>query len=357
MRTEPQDVPSGRHRRTSAVAQGPSRPCGELRSKSGAFHHAGAVEADELLRRWGGVATRAQLERRCTRSQLEAALALGTIIRFGRGRYGLPHLTADLARAHGLSAVVSHESAALHHRWPVLLAPEESHLTVPVKRRVKAADLPEVHLHRADLLPDDLSGCYTSQDRTMLDCLRIPDLRRAMSVADSALRAGRAPSWLRRVAADARGPWAAQARRVAAEATELAANPFESGLRAIGLDVKGLALRPQVRLYDRVGEFMGRPDLVDTDLGIIAEADSFEWHGGRADLIKDARRYNRFVVEGWMVLRFTWDDVVHQPERVLATLVAGAEERSQRRKGRRKVVKSDVDSVPLRSSRQKPNVR
>lgn len=43
-----------------------------------------------------------------------------------------------------------------------------------------------------------------------------------------------------------RGPGAPQARRVAQEASHLAANPFESVLRAIALDVPGLNLRPQV---------------------------------------------------------------------------------------------------------------
>lgn len=315
------------------------------------------MEVDELLRRWGGVATRAQLEKKCTRSELDAAVSVGSVVRLGRGRYGLPHLSVDLARAHGLSAVVSHESAALQHQWSVLLPPERSHLTFPTKRRVQAINLPKVILHRADLSVDDVSGSHTSQDRTMLDCLRLPDLRRALSVADSALRAGRDPGWLHRIAAEARGPRSVQARHVAAEATDLAANSFESGLRAISLEVPALTLRPQVPLHDRAGDFMGRPDLVDTELRIIAEADSFEWHGGRAALVRDARRYNRFVVEGWMVLRFTWDDVVFEPARVESTLVAATEERSQWAKSPRNRAKNGIDSVRPRGAAQNPKVR
>lgn len=310
-----------------------------------------------MLRRWGGVATRAELLARFSRAVVDGALAHGSVLRLGHGRYGLPQLSSDLARAHALSAVLSHESAALHHGWPVLLPPEECHVTVPVKRRVRASDLPGVGLHRADLDLDDISGSVTSQERTALDCLRLSDIRRALSVADSALRAGRTPQWLHRIASQARGPGVVQARRVAAEATDMAANSFESGLRAIGLDVPDLHLRPQVPLYTRAGEFMGRPDLVDTELRIIAEADSFEWHGGRADLVKDARRYNQFVVEGWMVLRFTWDDVVLQPRRVEATLERAVFERSQWPFPARKSPKSSNDSVQIRSRGQKPNVR
>ena len=36
---------------------------------------------------------------------------------------------------------------------------------------------------------------------------------------------------------------------------------------------------------------------------LILEADSFEWHGSRRALVRDARRYNNFVIAGWLVLR------------------------------------------------------
>ncbi len=65
-----------------------------------------------------------------------------------------------------------------------------------------------------------------------------------------------------------------------------------------------------------------RPDLVDDDLGVAIEADSFEWHGGRAALSKDARRYNLLVVGGWLVLRFSWEDVMFHPDYVREVLVA-----------------------------------
>ncbi len=65
-----------------------------------------------------------------------------------------------------------------------------------------------------------------------------------------------------------------------------------------------------------------RPDLVDDRLRIVLEADSFEWHGGRSALARDARRYNTLVVDGWLVLRFAWEDVMHDPRYVRAVLVA-----------------------------------
>jgi very-short-patch-repair endonuclease len=62
------------------------------------------------------------------------------------------------------------------------------------------------------------------------------------------------------------------------------------------------------------------PYLVDRVLRIALEADSFEWRGDPAALKRDARRYNLLVVDGWIVLRFAWEDVMFDPEYVRAVL-------------------------------------
>jgi len=109
-------------------------------------------------------------------------------------------------------------------------------------------------------------------------------------------------------------------RRVAAEADGDAANPFESVLRAVARDVMGLHVLPQRLVVTQRSTV--RPDLVDVDLGVILEADSFEWHGDRRALRRDARRYNLLVVDGWIVLRFAWEDVMFDQPYVRDVLVA-----------------------------------
>jgi very-short-patch-repair endonuclease len=109
-------------------------------------------------------------------------------------------------------------------------------------------------------------------------------------------------------------------RRVASLASAKAANPFESVLRAIAADVSGLEVRPQVVI--REPTIVARPDLVDERLRIVVEADSFEWHGGRSQLSADARRYDLLVVNGWWVLRFSYEHVMLHPEFVRDVLVA-----------------------------------
>ncbi len=54
-------------------------------------------------------------------------------------------------------------------------------------------------------------------------------------------------------------------------------------------------------------------DLADETLELVLEADSFEFHGERAALSRDCERYDELVSRGWLVLRFTWEQVMLRP--------------------------------------------
>lgn len=193
-------------------------------------------------------------------------------------------------------------------------------------RKVPLGSSRQIVLHRAALGPDDTNGFATSRELTLLHCLRSLPFDEALAVADSALRSGE-HHLLARVAREARGPNSPQIRRVARLASELAANPFESALRAICLDVPGLRVQPQIEVLH--GDVYARADLVDRTLRLALEADSFEWHGGRQALARDAHRYNLMAVAGWLVLRFSWDEVMFRPERVEEILVLAVKRRTE----------------------------
>lgn len=266
----------------------------------------------------GGVARRRQLVEACGRLAVDHALAAGELVRLVRGTYASAEVDAARSAAASVSGVVSHRSAALLHGWAVRTTPDLPDVTISRNRRRPAAR--HLTLHVADLGPDDVEDGVTSKDRTLVDCLRHLPLEEALAVADSALRAGHRRPRLLALARDARGPGAPRVRRVAQEATALAANPFESSLRAICLDVPRLRVRAQVVVRDP--HRLGRPDLVDEDLKIVLEADSFEWHGDRAALHRDANRYNGFVAAGWVVLRFSWEQVMFHPDDIRSVIEA-----------------------------------
>lgn len=283
----------------------------------------------EVLGRMGGVATRRSLIAATCRTEVDAARAAGVVITVARGRYALTAADAALVAAHQRSGVVSHASAALHHGWQVRLSPDLPHVTLPKGRTLTEDQLLGIHLHRTDLGPADVTDGVTSPERTLVDCLRSGPFPDALCVADSALRDGFGRRRLVSIARDLRGPGSALARRVADCADGRAANAFESALRAIALDVAGLRVVPQVSIRSG-GVFLGRPDLLDERLGIVLEADSFEWHGDRAALARDARRYNGFAINGWLVLRFAWEDVMFHPDEVALILRAAVAERTER---------------------------
>lgn len=275
------------------------------------------------LRELGGVATRADLVVAATDHEIARALRDGTIIRTSRGRYALPSVDTAVRIAHSVRGILCLSSAAMFHGWAVKLPSDRPHVSFPRNRRLTTAQLGQVHAHRHDLHPDDVvEGVATTKEATLLHCLRsLPD-DEALAVADSAARS-EGMALLHRVAATARGRGAARVRRIASVTSPDAANAFESVLRAIGLTVEGLHLVPQ-RLITSVDPW-ACPDLVDIDLRIVAEADSFEWHGDRAALRRDARRYDALVADGWAVLRFTWEDVMLDQafvRRILADVVA-----------------------------------
>ena len=55
---------------------------------------------------------------------------------------------------------------------------------------------------------------------------------------------------------------------------------------------------------------------------LLIEADGFEFHRERSDYRKDRRKANAFLVGGWMLLRFSWEDVMGSPDYVVATVRA-----------------------------------
>jgi very-short-patch-repair endonuclease len=177
-------------------------------------------------------------------------------------------------------------------------------------------------VHWADLTDTDVhDGIVTTPARTLGDCLRRLPFDEALSIADSAARHDDVDQPTQVLIADRlRGPGSGQARLVARLATAKAANPFESVLRAIAHPVTGLMFEPQVPIELPGGTVC--PDLTDRRLGIVAEANSFSWHGDRRALRSDCRRYNRLTVAGWLVLRFAWEDVMLHASDVQACLVA-----------------------------------
>jgi very-short-patch-repair endonuclease len=248
---------------------------------------------------------------------LAAAVQRGEVERLARGVYGIPGLGPDLAVAIAYDGVLSHTSAAAAWRLPLLVVPEKPHVTLPVNRNARPG--PPAVLHWAAIPPADLSTRRTSLVRTVSDCARILPFGEALAVADAALAAGRlSHGELEAAVAAMRGPGRPNAVRVAAAATGRAESFLESMLRSLLVTAGIDGFEPQV-LID-AGGFRARVDLAHRPARIALEAEGYEFHGSPRDFAADCRRYDELIAAGWLVLRFTYQQVIGDPDWVVATV-------------------------------------
>lgn len=286
----------------------------------------------DALTRLGGIASTERLVRATSRKRVRTALGQGSIVRVSRNRLALRAVEEGTSTAREYDGYLSHLSAALHHGWEVKFAPDLPQVTLP-RGREMPTELPVLADLRQRALPmTDRDGWATSRLRTVIDCARDLPFDDALCVADSALRHGDLDKvLLQSTASLLAGRNSDRVRLVAAYADARAANPFESVLRAQAIQA-GLRVIPQYET--QCGELTFHPDLADPLQGIVLEADSWTWHAGKWDHDRDCVRYNAMALAGWLVLRFTWDQVMHSPDRVIATIRAAIGARHDHEKSR-----------------------
>lgn len=277
------------------------------------------MEAVAALQRLGGVGSFAEIVTLSSRRKLRTAIEAKEIARVGRARYVLAEVIRSRRRAAEVAGVLSHLSAAQHWGWKLKWTADRPWVTVPRNRKVDRGVQARLHVVYADLSDGEVVAGVTSQLRTVIDCARRLPFDEALSVADSALRAGDVTKEeLGAAASGVRGPGATSCRRVAAEADERAANPFESVLRAIAREVDELDVVPQQPVP--TSGLTYHPDLVDVARGIVIEADSWEFHTDPQTWSRDCVRHTLISARGWLVLRFTWAQVMDSPAYVRSAL-------------------------------------
>lgn len=265
------------------------------------------------LRELGGVGTLREVLGLTTRSQLAGALADGRLHKPRHNRYCLADLEGTMRAVARTGGTASHLSAAQEFGWKLKHDPLRPCVTLPRSARKPRGPY---ELHWADLSERELRRNVTSRTRTVIDCARTYDFDVALCVADSAMREGIIDSDDLLVAA-ARSPRTGRAKalRVAAEASHLRANPFETCLYVIAASVAGVEVVPQGHVPG-----VGLVDLLERRLGMVMEAESLEHHWHKAGLQRDVDRYTRAARLGLVVLRFTWTEVMFRPDDVRAAI-------------------------------------
>ena len=92
------------------------------------------------------------------------------------------------------------------------------------------------------------------------------------------------------------------------------------GLLLSRLDAKGwLANYPVV---DDHGKVLAEIDFANPGLKVAIEVDGRAFHSDRHSFERDRERQNLLVIRGWIVLRFTWERIVNDPEGVMAEVAS-----------------------------------
>jgi hypothetical protein len=281
----------------------------------------------ELASRQHGLVERSQLE--LADATIVAWVAAGRLHRVHPGVYRVAG--APITREQGLLAAclaagdgsaVSQRAAA--HEWDLGQFPDVVEIVTP---RARWPRLHGVRVHRStDLRRDHVTVRHglpvTKPLRTLVDLGQSAP----WAVAD-ALERGLTAKLFGLAAADAVLDDLGRKGRTGVGVLRLALDN-----RALGRDVPESLLEVRMaRLIKRHGfpmpeyQYWATPDIrVDfayPDLKIAIEVDGFGVHGTAEALSADLARQNRLVELGWIVLRFTWKQVVKQPDQVARTLL------------------------------------
>ena len=226
-------------------------------------------------------------------------------------------------------AVLCQDTAGRRRGWPFLtrlpdwapwlapgcLAEPEIHFICDGQRRPPAG----YRAHRREPgRPALVRGiAVTDVLTTLVDVARTSPLPVAVVVIDHVCRAtGMRLEEVRRAAA---ASVARRGRKSAVAAAGLAREGVESALETLArllLVLAGLP-EPEVQLEVRCSGWAYRADLGYRERRLLIELDGRDFHSEWDAVMKDMARQNVLVAQGWSVLRFSWRQVMFQPQLVV----------------------------------------
>jgi very-short-patch-repair endonuclease len=262
------------------------------------------------------------LHRRALHRLIRARLA--SRVDGGHYRIVAPIDEARLALAGlGPDAALSCQSVAAFLDWPLPEPPVAVHVTVPRTSTRKRWPGAEVHSRR---LADDETCRFqgirmTIPEVAAIDLAAVLPLKDAVVLLDAGLRKGNlsTKALRKRLVRRRRVPGNTKAARAVRLSDRRRQSPLESEFRVLVFDA-GLPV-PAEQLEVRAdGVFLGRADFGWPEHRLLVEIDGWEFHRLWEAFVKDRRRQNAFVLDGWRVLRFTAADLRSRPHEVVEEL-------------------------------------
>ena len=230
-----------------------------------------------------------------------------------------------MAATLGVAGVASHVTAAV--MWGLVAGTTAVHVTVPhATGDGRARGFP---VHRAKLLTRRdvrrVRGIpVTCPARTLVDLARTVPVRTLEAALDRAIMNGLTSlADVDRYIADRRLGQLRGVRRLRSLLEDRTEGvPSEELEREFLRLVRRFKLRKPVRQHAQ-GRY--RIDFAYPDLMLAVEVDGWNAHGTPSALDYDVDRQNQIGLAGWLVLRFTWRQLVYQPGKVAETIRRGLE--------------------------------
>ena len=279
---------------------------------------------------------------RVSRKWMRRRLETGEWTRLHRGVFKLGANSSNLDEmemaamlAAGDGAVLSHLSAARRLGLDVPSHPCVQ-ITIPASRRTpklgraqvcRSRRLSESHISRRGHFR------VTHLARTMVDLASVLDKVWLRAALDSALRQRRTNlAWIHRAlntyGKGRRG--VACLRKLVSEHQREDEVP-DSVLESMGLELAH-ATKRKPKLHWRIlegAQLIAEVDFAWPEVRLCVELDGWTQHRTRAAFVRDRARDRALLRLGWVVLRFTWQDVVEDRESVIAELVSCYESRTR----------------------------
>lgn len=176
---------------------------------------------------------------------------------------------------------------------------------------------------------------FVTARQALVDCLTVLPAPAAADVLDAALqRRYVSPDT---VAEDIRGRLgrgrlnAAGLRQLITRATSGSKSEAEQRMaRLLGRSGTGpwVANHP---IHGADGRIVAELDFAHIGLRIAIEVDGRAFHSDRRSFEHDRWRQNSLIIDGWLVLRFTWQQIIERPDEVIAIIQAAVAQRAASR--------------------------
>ena len=222
--------------------------------------------------------------------------------------YDKNSFTLDQVRAFVYNACISCVSAAQMYELPILMEerPQKTHLSVSYNRGMHPSKLrrfDDVCVHREQFLSDEERRTHVASIGTVLERVLIcMPLKVSLPMLDTARNRG-----LYDVSTLTIPPTGSRLPHLR-EALSLSSDRARSILETVArLQLIDMGLTPQVGVWI---EEVGEVDMIILGF-IVIEVDGWAFHSSKEQREKDLKRDRELLRRGFIVLRFTYDDVMN----------------------------------------------